>query len=1194
LKTKRLDSNKIKNSIRERREKLSVNKAKGRSKNGFIEVEESNYKGGKLSKIVIESIIPYIKRLNEHGVKYVIAKVVPGSDLDYVAINQVKRFLSVRRSIKLGKGLGRVYVQYRRGGVRIELSGFIRSVIKMITITDRQILDIFNDILDQIQDKYVKNPEYIINKIDNIIADLSNSGIYKPETSEEKTLYDLVLLILLNHYKLIDDIPLWIEPALYNLKQAEFIEQWVESFITYISSILLNISENIFLNFKVTFDSVLLRTLLNRKTNKGQISKLLKVLDINIDTLVSNFTKNYVSPSFLRDMGEILGNLVSSALSEVSKKEENNINKNNINELTGESNFINLTMTFGENPFTQRRLRWYTKGYSDYRFIEYSSDKNFKNSFKAESECIPVSVPKPILNLGIVSTYSEDVMHKYSVKLDNLCENTKYYYRICDVNGSAIGETYNFTTKFSYKNFKFIVLADSQGMTKYDYDIFINVFKEAVDKIPDSDFILHLGDFVDDGNNENYWRWILDSKLWAKNAVVPLIGNHESKKGNFPGSGFVENPISRHFYIEDLFSNKTSKEVYYSYVYNNCIFIVLDTNDLSGNGELNKQQYKWALKIAKTAKTKWKILVAHKPPYSNGPHHSDPDVYETGKQIINIAYEAEVDLVIGGHDHVYVRTPALAKNEECKCKRKTIVRGKISYDTFIDPDGTLFIVPGTSGVKNYKQNKYVTIPVEKILDIKKPIYSSVEVTDNVIYYTSYVYNSDENTSEVIDSFAIEKNILSHRSIDSCGVIRMIDNIPQDSHEVVHERIEKAIKYYKSLEYDEKVKVINYNKLLFFSKILECNQKIPGGDIITVKTKKEFINAVKNKKIKTIIANCEEIKFENIFGRNSRCVISRDLCIRGNAKLSFVNFIVKNGATLILDDTLCIDNSRRIFSLYFSLNTIELYDNCNLIVNNKVSINNSYGIGKKGYSIFIKGVGTNVYLNSVSQSYSSGGFLCSDKFDTRVVVNDGSYETSGGKYAFNVKGQIKINKGYVGSIKVLHNSSAVINGGVIGQENKLSASVPIECEDGTITIAGGTINTRDGVSIYGHGENTEILIKPGHDGSVIIDKKIFYLGNIEYYGENLLKIILPDKLLRKNYGKIYLCSFSYEEYLMDSYESSRIISELDASSQDAFHFEANSSNCGVFMKARYLENACIKPILLINGAKCYISSKNKML
>ena len=1180
--------------FRERCEKFLVNRVGKRFPDKFISGEEDKYRGGKLSKIVVDAIIPYIERLNEYGIKNYIAKVIPGGDLDYFTITKIKNFLSVRRSIKLGKGFGRVYVQYRRGGVRIEPAGLIRSVIKMITITDRQIFDIFNDILFQIQDKYIKNPEYIINKIDNIILDLSDSGIYKPETSEEKTLYDLVLLILLSHYKVIDDVPHWIEPALYNLEKAEFIQRWIESFVTYISSILSNISENVFLNFKVTFDSILLRTLLNRKTNKGQISKMLKILDININTIVSKFAKNYVSPSFLRGMGEILGNLVSDALSEVSKKEEKVINRSEANRSGDKNNFINLTMTFGENPFTQRRFRWYTKEYSNYKFIEYSSDKDFKNSFRVESVCIPVSVPQPILSLGIVSTYSEDVMYQYSVGLDDLCESTKYYYRICDKRGSFIGETYKFTTGCSHEDFKFIVLADSQGMTKYDYDVFIDVFEEAVNKVNHSDFILHLGDFVDDGNNENYWRWLLDTKLWAENTVVPLIGNHESRKGNFSDGNFIEDPISRHFYIENLPSNQTSKGIYYSYVYNNCTFIILDTNDLDSKGKLNKHQYKWALKTAKEAKTKWKILVTHKSPYSNGPHHNDTDVYKTGKQIINIAYESQIDLVIAGHDHVYVRTPILARNEECKCRRKKILRKKINYDTFIDPDGTLFIVPGTSGVKNYKQNKYINIPIEKMIDIDKPIYSSVEVTDNVIYYTSYAYDKNMNISEVIDSFAIEKNISDSKTIGSLDVIRLIDNIPQDSHEVTHERIENVIKHYKNLEYDEKIKVVNYNKLLFFSKILKCNQKILRGDIITVRTKKEFINAVKNKKIRTIITDCEEIKFENILGQDNKCIIDRDLCIRGNAKLLFVSFVVKNGATLILDDTLCIDNSRRIFSTYFSLNTIELYDNCNLIVNNRVSINNSYGIGKNGYAVFVRGINTNIYLNSASQNYCARGFLYSDKFDTNVVINSGSYETGGGKYTFNVKGRIKVNKGHVGSIKVLSNSLAIISGGIIGQDNELSAAIPIECEEGNIIITGGKINVRDGISIYGYGENTEILIKPDHNGSLVIAEKIFYLGDIEYYGNNLLKIILSDKFIKEIYTPVRLYSFSYEEYLKKSYQSSRVIGRLNFSTKDSFCLDKNSCSYGVFMKSRYLEEVITKPILLIGGAKCYISSKDKIL
>lgn len=104
--------------------------------------------------------------------------------------------------MELGRGVGRISVQYRNGGIQMEPIGFVRLIIRRITVSDEQIIDLMNDIIDQIQEKYVNNSDYFVSKIDEILKKLDESEVYKPETSEEKTLYDVVLLILLNHYKI--------------------------------------------------------------------------------------------------------------------------------------------------------------------------------------------------------------------------------------------------------------------------------------------------------------------------------------------------------------------------------------------------------------------------------------------------------------------------------------------------------------------------------------------------------------------------------------------------------------------------------------------------------------------------------------------------------------------------------------------------------------------------------------------------------------------------------------------------------------------------------------------------------------------------------------------------------------------------------------------------------------------------------
>ena len=69
---------------------------------------------------------------------------------------------------------------------------------------------------------------------------------------------------------------------------------------------------------------------------------------------------------------------------------------------------------------------------------------------------------------------------------------------------------------------------------------------------------------------------------------------------------------------------------------------------------------------------------------------------------------------------------------------------------------------------------------------------------------------------------------------------------------------------------------------------------------------------------TIITDGAEIEFEVIKwfqAKENKYDITRDLRIMGNSKLTFVSFLVKNGATLILDGDVAIDDTRTQGSVY---------------------------------------------------------------------------------------------------------------------------------------------------------------------------------------------------------------------------------------------------------------------------------------
>lgn len=56
-------------------------------------------------------------------------------------------------------------------------------------------------------------------------------------------------------------------------------------------------------------------------------------------------------------------------------------------------------------------------------------------------------------------------------------------------------------------------------------------------------------------------------------------------------------------------------------------------------------------------------MALHKAPYSNGSHFDDDDVIQLRKELSTLMPELGIDVVLQGHDHVYLRTGVMNNNE---------------------------------------------------------------------------------------------------------------------------------------------------------------------------------------------------------------------------------------------------------------------------------------------------------------------------------------------------------------------------------------------------------------------------------------------------------------------------------------------------------------------------------------------------
>ena len=98
----------------------------------------------------------------------------------------------------------------------------------------------------------------------------------------------------------------------------------------------------------------------------------------------------------------------------------------------------------------------------------------------------------------------------------------------------------------------------------------------------------------------------------------------------------------------------------------------------------------------------WKFVALHKAPYSNGSHYDDDDVIAIRAQRQALMPQLGIDIVFQGHDHVFMRTDVMNNNKVVEAETESITYNGLDYTAKVNPDGTIYSINGTIGVKHYK------------------------------------------------------------------------------------------------------------------------------------------------------------------------------------------------------------------------------------------------------------------------------------------------------------------------------------------------------------------------------------------------------------------------------------------------------------------------------------------------------------
>ena len=373
---------------------------------------------------------------------------------------------------------------------------------------------------------------------------------------------------------------------------------------------------------------------------------------------------------------------------------------------------------------------------------------------KAGTDLQIAPVGEDLTKAEMISGTSYPSMEKYvhKAEADNLSPNTKYQYRVGDSEAGVWSKIGYFTTADNKSDkADFIVISDVQASNEENFKQASVVMQKAVETMPEYEFAVNLGDFVNDCTNEewdSYFRNFAFSNM--NTTIVPVAGNHE---GNLQWFKF-----NNMFNIGEAEGSSVITGCYYSFDWGDAHFAVLNSNDMY---PMSASQLNWLKNDMNASDAQWKIILTHRALYSAGKNINKPDTIIMRNLLLPVIDELGIDVVFAGHDHMYFRSESV-KGEKVQEYETVTEMWNGKETTFaLNPDGTTHILPSTAGTKRYSVNEEAIPPILENAALARDtktggVFATVSLDSEHFVYNAYIVDDETGEKELIDSYAIKK------------------------------------------------------------------------------------------------------------------------------------------------------------------------------------------------------------------------------------------------------------------------------------------------------------------------------------------------------------------------------------------------------------------------------------------------------